>query len=225
LVLAVTAALGVPLLVAASAQAATLSVAATPPNPVVIPPFNANTGGGSVVVTITVTGTADAGENPVLAYVQPGDGSCAPTAAAEPGGAAGTFELSLDQYSVGMGPFSTSAMYTFSTAGDYRVCAYLYSSTDSQGGPAGTPVTANTEIQLSSGTSPGSGTRTKCLVPRVVGRTVKGADAALAAAGCRAGSVTRRKSGKANRGRVIAQSEPPGTREPSATAVNLVVGR
>jgi len=48
-----------------------------------------------------------------------------------------------------MGPFGARATYTFSTAGDYRICAYLYSTTDSQGGPAGTPAASATiELQL-----------------------------------------------------------------------------
>lgn len=85
--------------------------------------------------------------------------------------------------------------------------------------PAGMPTTTSSPTH---NPTQGAG---GCVVPRLHGQKLAAAKAALAAAGCRTGTVTRRKGKRANRGRVIAQSRRAGARLPKGTRVNLTVGR
>jgi serine protease AprX len=65
----------------------------------------------------------------------------------------------------------------------------------------------------------------RCVVPNVKGKTVPKAKAALKARKCRAGAITGKFSGKAKKGRVIAQSKRPGTRHRVNTKVGLIVSK
>ena len=62
-----------------------------------------------------------------------------------------------------------------------------------------------------------------CRVPNVRGRTAAQARAAIRRAGCRVGTVRRRKSAAAANGRVISQSPRAGARVARGTRVNLVL--
>jgi len=65
-----------------------------------------------------------------------------------------------------------------------------------------------------------------CVVPRVVGKTLAAAEAAIAGGHCRTGAIAHAYSKKTKKGRVIAQEPPPRTRLlPSAAVVRLVVSR
>jgi hypothetical protein len=64
-----------------------------------------------------------------------------------------------------------------------------------------------------------------CTVPRLRGRTLAAARAALEFAGCAAGRVTRVHSRHVRRGRVISSSPSAGARRPPGTRVALVVSR
>jgi hypothetical protein len=64
-----------------------------------------------------------------------------------------------------------------------------------------------------------------CVVPQLRGRTAKKARRKLLAAGCKVGSVTRRRASAAKRGRVIKQSPAPGSAETLWTRVALTIGK
>jgi eukaryotic-like serine/threonine-protein kinase len=65
----------------------------------------------------------------------------------------------------------------------------------------------------------------KCVVPKLAGRTLAAAKAALKKAGCKTGKVTRARSRKVKRGRVISSKPKAGTSRPLGAAVALVVSR
>jgi beta-lactam-binding protein with PASTA domain len=65
----------------------------------------------------------------------------------------------------------------------------------------------------------------RCIVPNVKGKTIAKAKAALKARRCAAGRIKQTSSGRVKKGRVIAQSRPPGTRHPRNTKVNLTVSK
>ena len=64
----------------------------------------------------------------------------------------------------------------------------------------------------------------KCTVPKVVGKTLAAAKAAITKAGCRPGKVTSAFSAK-GKGRVIRQSPAAGRKVARGTKINLVVSR
>jgi hypothetical protein len=65
----------------------------------------------------------------------------------------------------------------------------------------------------------------QCVVPPVRGLRLAAARSALARADCRSGRVTRVRSNRAQRGRVISQQPRPGSRPRFPSRVRLVVGR
>jgi PKD repeat protein len=64
-----------------------------------------------------------------------------------------------------------------------------------------------------------------CVVPRLLGRTVRRARRTLQAAGCRLGTIKRMHAGPRRRGRVIRQSIGTGAIRPAGTAVAITVGK
>jgi len=65
---------------------------------------------------------------------------------------------------------------------------------------------------------------TLCTVPRVVGKPLAKAKAALKRAHCRAGTI-RRVSSRVPAGRVVSQGKKPGTKLVAGSPVKLVVSR
>lgn len=65
----------------------------------------------------------------------------------------------------------------------------------------------------------------KCVVPKVKHETLTGAKRAIKKAHCAVGRVTRVKSTKKNKGRVIAQKPKPGKHLRKGAKVALKVGR
>jgi hypothetical protein len=65
----------------------------------------------------------------------------------------------------------------------------------------------------------------KCSVPRVKGRTLVSAENAIVKGGCAVGRVTRTKSRRVKKGRVISQSVAPGISVATSTKVSLVVSK
>jgi len=65
----------------------------------------------------------------------------------------------------------------------------------------------------------------KCIVPKLVGKTLAAAKAALKKANCTVGKVTRARSRKVKAGRVISSKPKAGVSKPAGTAVTLVVSR
>lgn len=82
--------------------------------------------------------------------------------------------------------------------------------------PTGTP----TGPAATTGLTPSA---TRCVVPKLVGRTLKAATRRLKAAGCRRGTTKRRAKTRRKRGRVIRQSRKAGTVLPAGTKIGLVV--
>jgi PASTA domain len=64
-----------------------------------------------------------------------------------------------------------------------------------------------------------------CVVPKLVGRSLKAARMALKSSACRIGKITRRKSSSVPNGVVIATSPKPGSRRTAGAAVALIVSR
>jgi len=67
--------------------------------------------------------------------------------------------------------------------------------------------------------------RAKCVVPKLLGLTLKKANARIKRAHCTVGKVTRKRSVKSKRGKVLTQKPKPGKRLAPAARVNLTVGR
>jgi PASTA domain len=84
----------------------------------------------------------------------------------------------------------------------------------------------------SSGSGSGSGSgrsggtyKQRCVVPRLVGKTLSGARSALNRADCKLGKVTRVKASHAKRNHVLSQSVAARKRLSAGAKVNVVVGR
>jgi hypothetical protein len=71
----------------------------------------------------------------------------------------------------------------------------------------------------------GAAPTSACLVPRVVGLSLAKARAKVRRAHCSVGSVRRKASSRAKRGRVLAQAVKAGRTLRSGARVNLTVGR
>jgi len=65
----------------------------------------------------------------------------------------------------------------------------------------------------------------KCVVPKLVGLTLKKARARIKKAHCTVGKITRRRSAKSKSGKVLSQKPKPGRKLAPAAKVSLVVGR
>lgn len=65
----------------------------------------------------------------------------------------------------------------------------------------------------------------RCVVPRVVRKTLAAARQAIARAGCRTGTIRRARSATVGKGRVIRQAPAPGKRVARGTRVALVVSK
>jgi beta-lactam-binding protein with PASTA domain len=66
---------------------------------------------------------------------------------------------------------------------------------------------------------------TKCVVPKVKGKTLSAAKRAIKAHHCSAGRVTRAASRTVKKGHVISQKPKPGSRLKHGAKVNLVVSK
>jgi beta-lactam-binding protein with PASTA domain len=67
--------------------------------------------------------------------------------------------------------------------------------------------------------------RAKCVVPKLLGLTLKKARARIKRAHCTVGKITRKRSVMSKRGKVLAQKPKPGKRLAPAARVNVTVGR
>ena len=68
-------------------------------------------------------------------------------------------------------------------------------------------------------------TFSRCRVPRVVGQKLKAAKSRITNAYCRVGKITKKKSSKRKRGRVLKQSVRPGKLVDAHTKIKLTVGK
>jgi beta-lactam-binding protein with PASTA domain len=67
--------------------------------------------------------------------------------------------------------------------------------------------------------------RAKCVVPKLVGLTLKKARARIVRAHCTVGKVRRKASAKRKQGKVLAQKPRPGRRLAPGAKVSLTVGK
>jgi hypothetical protein len=67
--------------------------------------------------------------------------------------------------------------------------------------------------------------KAKCVVPKVVGKTLKKAKALIKKRHCRVGKITRKFSTKKKKGRVLKQSPKPGKKLAPSAKVKLIVGK
>ena len=66
---------------------------------------------------------------------------------------------------------------------------------------------------------------TRCIVPRLAGKTLAATRTALRRAKCALGRIRRIRTRRARVGRVVAQGTRPGTRRPPGTKVAVTIGR
>ncbi len=64
-----------------------------------------------------------------------------------------------------------------------------------------------------------------CTVPRLIGKSLKGSKAKIRDADCRVGKVSKRKGATATTGKVVGQSEKPGTVLPAGAVVKVSLGK
>jgi len=90
-------------------------------------------------------------------------------------------------------------------------------------------VTATNSVGSTDATSPQrlivSAIPPKCVVPRVVGKTLAAAKIAIKAKHCRVGLITRVRSTRIARGRVVSTTPRAGVRKPNGTKVKIYVSR
>ena len=85
----------------------------------------------------------------------------------------------------------------------------------------GTRTNRRTPVEVVGFASP----KPKCVVPKVIGKSLAKAKQRIAKAHCRTGNVTSKPSGKKLRGRVLAQSPAPGKKLKNGAKVKLTVGK
>lgn len=110
-----------------------------------------------------------------------------------------------------VGGFDVNASHTYAGPGSYAVTISIVDAGGSQ-----TSATSTATI-----TTP----KVTCVVPKLLGKTLAKAKAALARSHCRMGRLAHRHARKAARGRVISQGLPRGARRAAGTRVSLVMGR
>jgi hypothetical protein len=93
-----------------------------------------------------------------------------------------------------------------------------------QPGPAAETTPGGTPTPPASGAGGPHTPLAACVVPRVTGKTLKAARAALAKAGCATGTVTRKRAAR-KIGKVVAQKARPGARLAAGAKVALVIGK
>ena len=182
----------------------------------------------SVPMTVTASGSADPTAALRVYVQQGGGGGCA-------GGASGAENAQAQSVRAGstqviaeqpVGAFSYSATYTPPVAGSYTLCAYLFGSSPGTGasmsavsfsvGPAPPPPPATTTPGGSPGATSTTPRRTRCVVPKLKGRTYLGARKLIRRAGCSVGIVYRpdRRTKRIREAqgkvlRVVSQYPPP----------------
>jgi hypothetical protein len=127
--------------------------------------------------------------------------------------AGGTYHFECDAHAYMQGDFTVTAGAT-STA-----------TTGSASSPSTTGPTTTTVPPATTTAPPKAGPGEPCVVPKLVGRTLRAAKRRLALTSCRLGRVTRAYSRRVARGRVISQRPKAGRRVGNGTAVALVVSR
>jgi PKD repeat protein len=207
-------------------------------------------GSSSVSHDVTVSPCPVVHQAPVAAFAyspgspQAGDSVQFDAGASAPGtwndgcGASGT---DTTTYTWDFGDGSTgsgvTATHAYAVAGTYQA---VLTATSTGGSPTAsqavtvTAVPAGTTGGADTGASstPPSDTQTtttpagtKCVVPKLIGKTVAGAKKLLAKAHCGVGKVARKTAKKKLRGRVISQRARAGTLKPAGSKVSFVVGR
>jgi hypothetical protein len=93
--------------------------------------------------------------------------------------------------------------------------------TTSATGPIGGGATTQTTTTTTAGQSPAPAAKA-CVVPKLVGKTLKQAKRALKKAGCKTGKAKSKKS-KKKKGRILKQGKKAGTRLPAGATVPITV--
>jgi hypothetical protein len=139
---------------------------------------------------------------------------------------ADAFVQELVLHQTGTVPAGGSTTFRFAYAQDYTaaaVAALAKSAADAYGPPtvpgAGSGNGAVVQPPATPATAP------KCIVPKVKGMTLTAAKKALLHAHCRAGKITRKRSKKIRKGRVISTSPSARTRHASGAKVNVTLSK
>jgi uncharacterized delta-60 repeat protein len=183
---------------------------------------------GTVDTTFGNGGTASAPLSSAGAYsllVQPPDGKIVVAGTIRPGPA-------REDFVVARFTPSGSPDETFGSGG--TVTTDLGGPTDVASsvalGPDGKIVLAGSSMPAYQSTSDFGvaryvGALAPCKVPSVLGKTLAAARTSITRAECKVGKVTRKRSKRAKKGRVISQSPRAGASLPNGSKVNLVVSK
>ncbi|MEA2424047.1 MAG: hypothetical protein QOH13_457, partial [Thermoleophilaceae bacterium] len=131
----------------------------------------------------------------------------------------GTYTFSAAARDRGNNQDATPVTATFTVA----------TASDTAGGTVTEPVTTPAPVATPSPPSPPSPAAVKCVVPKLIGLTLKAAKKALAKRHCRLGKVTKskakRSTKKPRKGTVIAQRPKRGSQRPAGSKVALVLAK
>jgi hypothetical protein len=156
---------------------------------------------------VTTTAQAEAGRTVYLGAVPDTGRGCSANYAALDDSSG--FKEIRYAWSVTGGPLTDTQNVSFSEPGPYLLCAYF------EYGGTGTPPEAVASRPLT--------ILAPCVVPNLVGIGRQKAEGLIAAAHCTLGKVTKTKSKKYKKGKVVRTNRKPGTELASGAAVGIVV--
>jgi PKD repeat protein len=161
-------------------------------------------------------GCAASGTDPTTYTWDFGDGSIGSgITATHAYAAAGTYQAVLTVTSTGGSPTASKA-----------VTVAVVPAGTTGGSDTGAPSTPLSDTQTTTTTTTATTpAATKCVIPKLIGKTVARAKKLLAKAHCGVGKVARKTAKKKLRGRVVSQRPSAGTVKPAGSKVSLVVGR
>jgi hypothetical protein len=175
--------------------------------------------------TCTVTMHSD--ENAIVFFERPPAGEVIIQLAGSGSGTVTSSPAGIDCGSVCSQPFSTASPVTLTATPSSGSTFAGWSG----GGCSGTGTCTNVPPMNSSMTVTATFTENSppphpsCRVPKVKGKKLTAAKAAIRNAHCSAGKITKAFSAKTKKGRIISQKPAPGTRHPAGTKIKLTVSK
>ena len=165
---------------------------------------------------------ADPFGSPTVRISSPANGALIHASTVTVGGTAidnvGVSSLTVAGHAVALGPGGAWSTAVALSPGANTIAAVAHDA-------AGDTGEAQIGVTYQPATTPPVKAKTKCKVPRLTGKTLKAAKKALDKAHCRAGKVTRKRSRKIRKGRVISTEPHARTQHPSGTKVKITLSK